>query len=72
MDFEFTDSAKDLQDRVKAFMDKHLYPVEKEVRHFHEQHENLWKEYPKMEEWKQLAKDAGLWNLFLAKEYGDH
>ncbi len=71
MNFDFTDKAIELQDKLKNFMDKHLYPIEKEVQHYFEQHENLWKEHPKMEEWKKLARAEGLWNLFLPRAYGD-
>ena len=30
MFFEFSDKATDLQERLKAFMDKHIYPNEPE------------------------------------------
>lgn len=33
--------------------------------------ENFWIIYLKIEELKGLVKLAGLWNLFLFKEYGD-
>ena len=29
MDFEFSDKVKDLQERLTAFMDEHVYPNEK-------------------------------------------
>ncbi|MDK0575342.1 acyl-CoA dehydrogenase family protein, partial [Clostridium perfringens] len=32
---------------------------------------NLWIEPPLMQELKQEARDAGLWNLFLPHEYGN-
>ena len=71
MNFEFTEQTKNLIDKVKAFMDQHLYPIEKEVQDYLESHDNLWTEYPGMEALKEKARAAGLWNLFLAKEYGD-
>lgn len=51
-------------------MDQYLYPMEKEMYEFHENHANRWKEHPAMEDLKSKARDAGLWNLFLAEEYG--
>ena len=71
MNFEFTEETKKYIERVRSFMDQHLYPIEKEVQHFHEEHKNLWKEYPGMEDLKEKARAAGLWNLFLAEEYGE-
>jgi len=69
MDFEFTDKSKELQKKVRDFMDQHIYPIEKEYDTYVE--ENLWQEYPGMEALKEKAKSQGLWNLFLPKDYGD-
>lgn len=71
MNFEYTDRAKELQARVKEFMDLYIYPHEKEWFEFSLQPENAWKKWPKMEEIKAQAKAQGLWNLFLPKAYGD-
>ena len=70
MNFEFTEKAKEWQVRLQAFMDEHLYPIEREVYEFVENHDNRWKEYPGIKDLKVKAREAGLWNLFLAKEYG--
>jgi len=69
MNFEFSEKSKDLQKQLSSFMKQHIYPVEKEVNSFHTK--NLWKEYPNLEALKESAKDAGLWNLFLPKSYGN-
>lgn len=69
MNFDFTDRSLELQERVKQFMDTYIYPVEKEYYQF--VRENPWQHFPKLEELKQLAKQHGLWNLFLPKSYGD-
>ncbi len=71
MNFEYTDRAKELQARVKEFMDLYIYPHEKEWFEFSLSPENAWKKWPKMEEIKAQAKAQGLWNLFLPKAYGD-
>ncbi|NRB48219.1 MAG: acyl-CoA dehydrogenase family protein [Saprospiraceae bacterium] len=71
MNFEYTDRAKELQARVKEFMDLYIYPHEKEWFEFSLKPENAWKKWPKMEEIKAQAKAQGLWNLFLPKAYGD-
>ena len=64
MPFEPSPKVQDLQRRVAAFMDEHIYPNEQ--RHAHEA-ETLgpWKVHPVVEELKPKARAAGLWNLFL-------
>jgi len=69
MNFEHTERSLDLQKKVDDFMQKHIFPIEKEVYKF--QRENLWQHHPKVQELKDLAKTQGLWNLFLPKSYGD-
>ena len=70
MDFSHSASTQAMLEKLKAFMDEHVYPIEDEVYAFmHEQnnHGNWreWKLHPKVEALKPLARDAGLWNLFL-------
>lgn len=62
--FEISPAAADLKSRLKAFMDRHIYP--NEVRHYEEAEQlGPWKTYPVIEELKPLARAEGLWNLFL-------
>jgi acyl-CoA dehydrogenase len=68
MNFDYTDKVKDMQARLLAFMDVHIYPNEK--RFFAEIAENrakgnAWIPTKIVEELKPLARKAGLWNLFL-------
>lgn len=64
MSFEPSQKVQDLQQRLNAFMDEHIYPNEK--RHV-EEAESLgpWKVHPIIEQLKPKARAAGLWNLFL-------
>ena len=63
MHFEFSDKVKDLQKRLTAFIDEHIYPNEKR---FHQEIENnRWAPTRIIEELKPKARAAGLWNLFL-------
>ena len=63
MDFAYSDKVKGLQRKVQEFMDAHIYPNE---RVYAEQVQaNRWAQPPIMEELKQKARAAGLWNLFL-------
>ncbi len=64
MDFTFNDKTREYQERVSSFMDKHVYPNEKR---FHEEVNtgDRWQPVQMLEELKPLAREAGLWNLFL-------
>ena len=68
--FQFSDRVRELEARLRRFMDQHIYPSEKL---YAEQtaSANRWKPVPIIEALKPKARAAGLWNLFLPdKEYG--
>jgi len=67
--FESTDKVKDLERRLRAFMDEHIYPNE---QRFHDEVErSRWTPTKVIEELKPKARAAGLWNLFLPdSEFG--
>jgi acyl-CoA dehydrogenase len=63
MDFEFSARTKDLENRLRAFMEEHVYPNE---RRFEEEiQQNRWSPSKITEALKPKARAAGLWNLFL-------
>ena len=64
MDFEYSPRVRELQTRLKAFMDEHIYPNEKKY-YDHVRGDKRWEPVPIIEELKPKAKKAGLWNLFL-------
>src|SRR5579863_6190980 len=69
MDFEFSDKVKDLEQRLRAFMEEYIYP--NEPRFAGEVASNRWSPTRTVEELKPKARAAGLWNLFLPEsEYG--
>ena len=69
MKFEFSEKVKDLQRRLQAFMDEHIYP--NECRYEEEIQRDRWRPSRVIEELKPKARAAGLWNLFLPdEEYG--
>lgn len=70
MNFEYTSKSIELQQKLAAFIEEHIVPIETEYIAFQSDVNNLWKRFAKTELLKQKAKDAGLWNLFLPKEYG--
>ena len=64
MDFRYSAKTEKYLERLDAFMDEHVYPNEER---FEAQHRagDRWQEPPLLEELKQKARAAGLWNLFL-------
>ncbi|NJD35933.1 MAG: acyl-CoA dehydrogenase [Betaproteobacteria bacterium] len=68
MDFDYSPRVRDLQKRLSAFMDQHIYPNEdafdKEVE-ANRARGNPWVPTDVMEQLKDKARAAGLWNLFL-------
>jgi len=62
--FEFSPKVQDLQQRLGAFMEEHIYPHEER---YYREAETLgpWKVAPVLDELKPKARAAGLWNLFL-------
>jgi len=74
MDFSYSPKVVDLQQRLTAFMDEHIYPAEAQYHHEVEANRkagNAWQPTQVMEELKAKARAAGLWNLFLPEsQYG--
>jgi acyl-CoA dehydrogenase len=66
MDFEYSARTKELQKKLLAFMDEHIYPNEHKF-YEHVRSDRRWEPVPIIEELKPKAKAAGLWNLFLPK-----
>jgi acyl-CoA dehydrogenase len=64
MDFEYSPKVRDLERRLRAFMDEHVYPNEKRF-HAEVAEGDRWQPTKLVEELKAKARAAGLWNLFL-------
>ncbi|XP_014320087.1 acyl-CoA dehydrogenase family member 10 isoform X3 [Myotis lucifugus] len=58
---------RELYERLKQFMDRHVYPAEPELRR-HQASAERWTPSPLVEDLKEKAKAKGLWNLFLPLE----
>ena len=69
MQFEPSVKVTDLQTRLRAFMNEHVYPNEAE---FERQVAtgDRWQPVQLVEDLKPKAREAGLWNLFLPDERG--
>jgi len=73
MNFEHTQKTKDNIDRVRAFMRDNVEPVEAQI--YQDLHKlnpggdwRQWQVHPLIEKFKGMAKEQGLWNLFLPDE----
>jgi acyl-CoA dehydrogenase len=71
MNFQYSEKSIALQQRLKRFMAQHIHPIQEEVEAFHLDPSNAWKKWPGLDALKEKAKEEGLWNLFLPKQYGD-
>ena len=70
MNFEYSDKVKGLLQQVRAFMQEHVLPNE---ALFEEQIKaNPWRTPVIVNELKEKAREAGLWNLFLPVEHGGY
>ncbi|MBE7939350.1 MULTISPECIES: acyl-CoA dehydrogenase family protein [Ramlibacter] len=68
MDFDYSPKTRELQARLKKFMNDHIYPAEKEVEAELEANTKAgkrWTPLQTIEKLKPKARAAGLWNLFL-------
>jgi acyl-CoA dehydrogenase len=64
MEFAYSDKVAGLQDKLRDFMDRHVYP--NEAQHAREiESGDRWQPTALMEDLKKKAKLEGLWNLFL-------
>lgn len=72
MDFSYGQKTIDLQTKLTAFMEEFIYPNEKKYEEQVNAMPDRWAEVPEiMEELKVIAREQGLWNLFLPEsEYG--
>jgi acyl-CoA dehydrogenase len=65
MDFQHSAASLDLQERLLAFMDSHVYPAEPVYAQQREAASDPHAVPPVVEELKREARTRGLWNLFL-------
>ena len=65
MHFEHSAKVQDLQRRLQDFMNAHIYPNEATYAAEQAAASDRWQPVPVVESLKPLARQAGLWNLFL-------
>ena len=72
---EFSEKSRQYQAQLSVFMDEHIYPREKEYAQQLHSAENRFSPLPMMDELKEKAKAAGLWNLYIPpslSQFSDH
>lgn len=72
---EFSEKSRQYQAQLSVFMDEHIYPREKEYAQQLHSAENRFSPLPIMDELKEKAKTAGLWNLYIPpslSQFSDH
>lgn len=70
MNFEYNQKTQDLLFKLRAFIAEHIAPLDRAYAEWTSK--NLWQIHPAMPGLKEKARAAGLWNLFLPKEYGEY
>ncbi len=68
MSFQFSARSIELQKKLSQFMDKNIYPLEAQYASYVQDYK--WQAFPELNKLKNSAREAGLWNLFLPKDYG--
>ena len=62
--FKFSDKSIELQEQLKSFMDKYIYPNENNIEN-EINTGDIWQPSEIIEDLKKKAKESKLWNLFL-------
>lgn len=71
MNFEYSPKTRELQARLLQFMEREVYPIEREWSAYRTDPATRWHHWEPLEGLKEKARAEGLWNLFLPKSYGD-
>lgn len=68
----FSEKSLRLQEKLSSFMDEFIYPNEEAYARQLHAAENRFGALPLMDELKQKAKAAGLWNLFVPESHAEY
>lgn len=70
--FEHSQKSLNLKARLLSFMDENIYPNEKAYTQQLHNAENRFASMPLMDDLKEKAKVAGLWNLFVPENHAEY
>ena len=65
MDFAYSDRSLRYQDQLASFMEEHIYPAEQAIKDRDPLPGEPVEAPPEMADLKRIAREQGLWNLFL-------
>ncbi|MBB1035971.1 acyl-CoA dehydrogenase [Dietzia sp. CQ4] len=68
MDFAYSDRTAELAEKLYAFMDEHVYPAEKVYDRQIAENDNPHEQPQVMRDLQAIAREQGLWNLFMAHD----
>lgn len=68
MDFALTPRTAELAEKLHAFMDEHVYPAEAVYDAQVQANENFHEQPQIMRDLQEIARDQGLWNLFMTHD----
>ena len=71
MMFDYSEKSRQLQQKLEAFMQQHVYPNEAVYAAQLESAGNRFAALPLMDDLKQRARAEGLWNLFIPESHGE-
>lgn len=70
--FDHSEKSKNFQLKLQHFMEQHVYPNEAAYAQQLQQAQNRFAALPLMDELRQKAREAGLWNLFVPEEHAQY
>lgn len=70
--YQFSEKSMRLQEKLISFMQENIYPNEEAYARQLHAAENRFAALPLMDELKEKAKAAGLWNLFVPEEHAEY
>lgn len=70
MNFDYSTKTRELQNKLQAFMDAHIYPNEKRYHEEINSGGDRWQPLALIEDLKEKARAENLWNLFLPEISG--
>jgi acyl-CoA dehydrogenase len=70
--YQHSEKAQQILARLSVFMDEHIYPNETEYARQLHGADNRFAPVPLMDELKEKAKAAGLWNLFVPESHAEY
>ncbi len=70
--FDYSDKSHNFQLKLQHFMEQHVYPNEAAYAQQLQQAQNRFAALALMDELRQKAREAGLWNLFVPEEHAQY